>query len=143
MQKLCDLRIAGKVDVPHIVQPHDAGQRTGVFHRQSVVEHLDLNVRTLDAVIPVRDGVDDQLFPCKLRIFRLGDKAGVCTEVGALLDLAAHKLQRLLNDLQDAAFKYHVLDDILFQFFIHHSTATIFDNNDFPVKTLDIRQCLH
>ena len=112
MQELRNFRIAGEVDVPHIVQPHDAGQRTGAFYCQPVVEHLDLNVRSLDAVIAVRDGVDDQLFPGKLRVFRLGDKAGIRTEVGALLDLAAHELQRLLNDLQDAAFKHHVLDDV-------------------------------
>ena len=60
----------------------------------------------------MRDGVDDQLFPGKLRVFRLGDKAGIRAEVGALLDLAAHELQCFLNHLQDAAFKYHVLDDV-------------------------------
>ena len=112
MQKLRDFRIAGEVDVPHIVQTYDAGQRAGAFYCQPVVEHFDLDIRSLDAVITVRDGVDNQLFPCKLRVFRFGDKAGVRAEIGALLDLAAHKLQRLLNDLQDAAFKYHVLDDV-------------------------------
>ena len=112
MQKLRNLRIAGKVDVPHIVQPHDTGQRTGAFHRQPVIEHLDLNVRTLDAVIPVRDGVDDQLLPRKLRVFRLCDEPGIRAEIGALLDLPAHKLQRLFRHLQNAALEYHVLDDV-------------------------------
>ena len=112
MQKLSDFRIARKVNVPHIVQPHDAGQRTGTFYRQSVIKHFDLDVCPFDAVITVCNGVDDQFFPGKLRVFRLGNKTSICAEIGTLLDLAAHKLQRFFNDLQDAAFKHNVLDDI-------------------------------
>jgi len=71
-----------------------------------------LNVRSLDAVIAVCNGINNQFFPGKLRVFRFGDETGVHAEVDALLDLATHELQRLLNDLQDAAFKHHVLDDV-------------------------------
>lgn len=100
--------------IPHdqyahcIVQPHDTGQRTGAFYCQPVVEHLDLDIRPFDAVIAVFNGVDNQLFPGKLRVFRLGDKASICAEVGAFLDLATHELQRFLNDLQNASLKHHV-----------------------------------
>ena len=58
------------------------------------------------------NGINNQFFPGKLRVFRFGDETGVHAEVDALLDLATHELQRLLNDLQDAAFKHHVLDDV-------------------------------
>ena len=58
MQELCNFRIAREMDVTHIVQPHDTGQRTGAFYRQPVVEHLDLDIRPFDAVIAVCNGVD-------------------------------------------------------------------------------------
>ena len=58
MQELCNFRIAREMDVPHIVQPHDTGQRTGAFYRQPVVEHLDLDIRPFDAVIAMCNGVD-------------------------------------------------------------------------------------
>ena len=112
MQKLRDFRVAGKVNVTHIVQPHDSRQSAGAFHSDPVVEHLDLDVGPFDAVIAVRNGIDDKLLPRELRVFRLRDKARIRAEVGALLDLASHKLQRFLCHLKDAPLKHHILDDV-------------------------------
>ena len=106
------LPVAGKVNVTHIVQPHDSRQSAGAFHSDPVVEHLDLDVGPFDAVIAVRNGIDDKLLPRELRVFRLRDKARIRAEVGALLDLASHKLQRFLCHLKDAPLKHHVLDDV-------------------------------
>ena len=100
------------MDVPHIVQPHDTGQCTGAFYCQPVVEHLDLDIRPFDAVIAVCNGVDNQLFPRELRVFRLGDKTSICAEIGAFLDLATHELQRFFNDMQNASLKHHVFDNV-------------------------------
>ena len=44
--------------------------------------------------------------------FEHEDFFSIRAEVGALLDLASHKLQRFLCHLKDAPLKHHVLDDV-------------------------------
>ena len=39
--------------------------------------------------------------------------------------------------------EYHILDDLLLQFLIHHSTAAVLDYNDLAVKPLYIGKGLY
>ena len=39
--------------------------------------------------------------------------------------------------------KHHILYNLFLQFLIHHGASAVFYHHDFPVKTLDIRQCLN
>ncbi len=112
LQEFGYFRVAREVNMAHVAQTNNAGERAGAFHAQPVVEHLNLNVCAFDAVITVRNGIHNQLFPCVLRVFSVCDKLGIRTQEGMLLDLAAHKLFRLFGDLQNAAFKHHVLYNV-------------------------------
>lgn len=89
--------------------PHCISNRQKFYSFRPVYIIDAIIVMCINVVFAVRNGVDDQLFPCELRVFRFGDEAGICAEAGALLDLAAHDLQRLLNDLQNVPLKHHAL----------------------------------
>ena len=39
------------MDMAHIIQPHNSGQRSRTLYGQPIIKHLDLDIRPLDAVI--------------------------------------------------------------------------------------------
>ena len=51
VQKLSNLRIPRKMDMAHIIQSHNSGQRSRTLYGQPIIKHLDLDIRPLDAVI--------------------------------------------------------------------------------------------
>ena len=60
------------------------------------------------------NGIDDDLFPNELRVFRRGMKSAVVSKSCALLDLIAYKFKRLPYHIKDFSLKHLILDDIHF-----------------------------
>lgn len=79
-----------------------------------IVEHFYLNIGSFNAVITVGDGVDDDLFPNKLRVFRSGVKSAIVAEPCAFLDLIAYKIEGLAYYIKD--FTYSIRQQNSYQY---------------------------
>ena len=112
MKKLRDFRITGEVNHSHVVQSYDSRKDSGAFHYHVIIEHFDLNICTLYAVITVGNGVDYQFFPYEFGIFRHCHKSSVTAEVGVFLHLTSHKFYGFLNHLKNGSCENDVLDDV-------------------------------
>ena len=99
-----------KMKLADITDPDEAGKDTGTLHRKMVIEHPDLNVRTHDAVIPVGDGVHDQLRPAEFGVLGNGLEHGAFAKPGIFADLRADELCCLPHLIQKAACERNILD---------------------------------
>lgn len=88
-----------------IAQTHNAGESAGTLYGNMIVKHFYLNVRSFNAVISMGDGIDDDLFPNELRVFRRGVKSAIVSEPCALLNLIAYKVKRLAYYIKDFSSK--------------------------------------
>ena len=56
----------------YVVSTHDAWQFTRSLENNMIIEHLDLNLSTLDAVIAMTYGIDNHLLNHELGVHRAG-----------------------------------------------------------------------
>ena len=111
-QERSDFRIPREVSVADVLLLHYPGKGTGTVHFQPVIKHLDLDVRAFDAVISVSSGIHHNLGADEFTVFFLGNENAVMAEIGFFLHLDFDEVNRLFHLLQNASFKYHILDHV-------------------------------
>ena len=82
------------------------------FKYQSVIEHFDLNLCTLNVVGSVAASVDRHLLNDELWVVTFCHKLSMLSQKCMLANLSLDKLNRLLDLVQDGSLKDDVLDDI-------------------------------
>ncbi len=88
-----------------VVKTNNTRQATRTFNGNTVIEHLDLNIRAFDAVITVSNGIDYAFFPSKFRIFGSGNEATVFSEFCPFFNLTSDKIQRLTDNIENTQQK--------------------------------------
>ena len=91
IQKFNDFRITGKVYFPNIIDPHRAGQKTRTFYHEMIIEHFNLDIRSLNAVIAMGNRIHDEFCPEEFRVFLLCDEHRIFSEFCILSELCFYK----------------------------------------------------
>lgn len=100
------------MSVTDIIRADYAGQFAWSLEHETVVEHLYLYLRALDAIVPVTNGIDNHLLNHKLRIFPVCPEQPVLAQIGMFFHLGFKIVDGFLYLVEDTAFKGYVLYDI-------------------------------
>ena len=111
-EECSNLRITREVGMPDVVWLHLTWEFARGFKYQSVIEHFDLNLCTLNVVGSVAASVDRHLLNDEFRVITLCYELGMLPQERMLANLSLDKLNRLLDLVQDGSLKDDVLDDI-------------------------------
>ena len=99
----------------NIAQTHNAGESTGTLNGNMIVKHFNLNIRSFNAVIPMSDGIDDDLFPNELRVFWRRVKSAIVSESCVLFNLITYKVKGLTHYIKNFPLEHLILDNIHFR----------------------------
>ena len=95
--------------VSDIVRLYHPRQFTRRLEYKSVIEHLDLYLRALDAVRPMANAIHRHFLYDELRIVAKRNELPMLSEEGVLPHLSLNKLNRLLDLVQDGSLKSDIL----------------------------------
>ncbi len=112
LQECRYLRIAREVGIADVAGLYLSWQFTWRLKHQSVIEHLDLNLCSLDVVDSVTTCINHHLLYDELRIVTAGDKLAMLSQEGVLTYLGLDKLYRLLYQIQNSSLKNDILNDV-------------------------------
>ena len=98
--------------VADVVSANDAGQFAWCLKHNTVVKHLYLDFRSLDAIVAVTNRVDHHLLYHELRILSVGAEDAVLAKIRMLLYLGFKIINSLLYLVEYAPFKGYIFDDI-------------------------------
>lgn len=77
----------------HIIQPDNTRQIAGTLDYNPVIEHFYLNIGSLDAIVTMGRGVDDNFFPYEFWVFRRCYEFAFFSEISMFLNLVTDKRQ--------------------------------------------------
>ena len=111
--------------VSDIVRLYHPRQFTRRLEYKSVVEHLDLYLRALDAVGSMANTVHRHFLYHELRIVAKRDELPMLSEEGVLPYLGLNELNGFLHLMENGTLKRDILDDVhLFAHFFIYTLIT-------------------